>query len=321
MELSVIVTMFNEVENVKPLLDQIKVALTAYDHEIIIVDDGSTDGTGAQVKTYGGHNVKLLTLNVNYGQTAAMAAGIHHAEGEYIATIDGDLQNDPLDIPFMLEKLIHEHWDVVAGNRRNRMDGTMLRKIPSKIANRLIRNMTGVSVRDYGCTLKVMRKEFAKSLGLYGELHRFIPILAVMEGGKIADVDVRHHSRIYGKSKYGLGRTFKVLSDLILMIFFKKYFKRPIHFFGPLGVVCLLIGSAISIYLLSLKIMGYDILGRPLLILGVTLVLAGIQFLTFGIIAELVMRVYFESQNKKTYIIREIYQKQSPWNAKMFFDV
>lgn len=321
MELSVIVTMFNEVENVKPLLEQIQVALTAYDHEIIIVDDGSTDGTGVQVKKYGGHNVKLLTLNVNYGQTAAMAAGIHHAEGEYIATIDGDLQNDPLDIPFMLEKLIHEHWDVVAGNRKNRMDGTMLRKIPSKIANRLIRKMTGVSVRDYGCTLKVMRKDFAKSLGLYGELHRFIPILAVMEGGKIADVDVRHHRRIYGKSKYGLGRTFKVLSDLILMVFFKKYFKRPIHFFGPLGVICLLIGSVISIYLLFLKIMGNDIWGRPILILGVTLVLAGIQFLTFGIIAELVMRVYFESQNKKTYIIREIYQKQSPWNAKMFFDV
>lgn len=238
-----------------------------------------------------------------------MSAGIQQSGGKYIATMDGDLQNDPTDIPFMLEKLKKERWDVVAGNRKNRQDGTLLRKIPSKIANRLIASLTGVHIRDYGCTLKIFKSETAKNLSLYGDLHRFIPILAVVEGGRIADVDVNHHPRKFGKSKYGLGRTFKVMSDLILMVFFQKYFKRPIHLFGPLGLICFSIGSAISLYLLIIKVMGNEIWGRPILILGITLVLAGIQFLTFGIIAELVMRVYYESQNKKIYNIREVYCK------------
>jgi glycosyltransferase involved in cell wall biosynthesis len=309
MELSVVITLLDEEENVKPLLAQLDFALEKIEHEVILVDDGSTDRTVAYVKRFARSNVKLVVLNTNYGQTAAMSAGIQHATGKYIATMDGDLQNDPTDIPFMLEKLKKENWDVVAGNRKDRKDGTFLRKIPSKIANRLIVKLTGVHIRDYGCTLKIFRSEIAKNLGLYGELHRFIPILAVVEGGKIVDVDVKHHVRKYGKSKYGLGRTFKVMSDLILMVFFQKYFKRPIHFFGPLGLACFFMGSAISFYLLVLKILGNDIWGRPVLILGITLVLAGIQFLTFGIIAELMMRVYYESQNKKTYNIREVYHK------------
>ena len=309
MELSVVITLLNEEQNVEPLLDQLYQALPAYDHEIILVDDGSTDRTVERVKQFARSNVKLVILNTNYGQTAAMAAGIQEASGQYIATMDGDLQNDPTDIPFMLEKLKNENWDVVAGNRKNRKDGQLLRKIPSKIANRLIRKLTGVYVRDYGCTLKIFRREIARNLGLYGELHRFIPILAVVEGGKIIDVDVKHHPRKFGESKYGLGRTFKVMSDLILMVFFQKYFKRPIHFFGPLGLICFFLGSIISTYLLILKILGNDIWGRPILILGITLLLAGIQFLTFGVIAELIMRVYYESQNKKTYNIREVYQK------------
>ena len=310
MELSVVITLLNEAENVEPLLEQLHQTLHCYDHEIILVDDGSTDQTAVLVKRFAGPNVKLVILNRNYGQTAAMAAGIQQASGLYIATMDGDLQNDPMDIPVMLEKLKKEHWDVVAGNRKNRKDGELLRKIPSKIANRLIRKLTGVYVRDYGCTLKIFRREIARNLGLYGELHRFIPILAALEGGKIADVDVLHHPRKFGKSKYGLGRTFKVMSDLILMVFFQKYFRRPIHFFGPLGLMCLFLGSGISFYLLIIKLVGHDIWGRPILILGITLVLAGIQFLTFGIIAELVMRVYYESQNKKTYNIREVFQKE-----------
>ncbi len=309
MELSVVITLLDEEENVKPLLEQLHAALGHMDHEVILVDDGSTDRTVQLVKRFARPNVKLVVLNTNYGQTAAMSAGIQEARGKYIATMDGDLQNDPTDIPLMLEKLKTEDWDVVAGNRKNRQDGTFLRKIPSKIANRLIVKLTGVHIRDYGCTLKIFRSETAKHLGLYGELHRFIPILAVVEGGKIVDVDVKHHPRKFGKSKYGLGRTFKVMSDLILMVFFQKYFKRPIHLFGPLGLICLFIGSAISFYLLILKILGNEIWGRPILILGITLVLAGIQFLTFGIIAELMMRVYYESQNKKTYNIREIYRK------------
>ena len=310
MELSIVITVFNEQENIRPLLQQIAAALPGYSYEVVIVDDGSTDRTVAEVKQYADAHVKLVIFNANYGQTAAMAAGIQEAGGDYIATMDGDLQNDPTDIPAMLEKVKAEGWDMVAGTRKNRQDGALLRKLPSTLANRLIRKMTGITIRDYGCTLKVFRKEIAKNLGLYGELHRFIPILAVLEGGRITDVDVKHHPRRFGQSKYGLGRTFKVLSDLILMWFFKFYFKRPIHFFGPLGILCFFSGSAISVYFLVLKLLGNEIWGRPLLILGVTLVLAGIQFLTFGIIAELIMRVYYESQHKKTYHIREIFQKQ-----------
>ncbi|SHH35879.1 Glycosyltransferase involved in cell wall bisynthesis [Chryseolinea serpens] len=316
MELSVVVTLYNEEENIQPLLKAINSALVKYKYEVILVDDGSTDRTVAEVKQHADHRVKLVILNNNYGQTAAMASGIATATGDYIVTMDGDLQNDPTDIPFMLEKLKAEHWDIVAGNRKNRKDGALLRKIPSKIANRLIRNLTGVTIRDYGCTLKVFRKETAKHLGLYGELHRFIPILAVMEGGRIVDVDVKHHARQFGTSKYGLGRTFKVMSDLLLMVFFKKYFRRPIHFFGPLGIVCFMLGSAISLYLLVLKILGNDIWGRPILILGITLILAGIQFLTFGLIAELIMRVYYESQHKTTYTIREIFTKSEAFELE-----
>lgn len=317
MEVSIIIPLHNEEENVKPLLTQTRQALRGYEYEIVLVDDGSVDSTVLQVKKFADPRIKLIVLNRNYGQTAAMAAGITEAEGKYIATMDGDLQNDPADIPFMLEKLKSENWDLVAGNRRDRIDGAIFRKIPSKIANHLIRIFTGVAMRDYGCTLKVFTRDMAKGIGLYGELHRFVPVLAVLEGGKITDVDVKHHPRRFGKSKYGLGRTFKVMSDLILMVFFQKYFRRPIHFFGPLGIGCLFSGSAISVYLLILKILGNDIWGRPILILAVTLVLGGIQFLTFGVIAELMMRVYYESQHKKTYNIREIYSAKEAFTMEV----
>lgn len=316
MELSIVITLYNEEENVRLLLDQLREALRGYEYEIVLIDDGSTDSTVQRIKTFADHRVKLVVLNSNYGQTAAMAAGIFEAGGTYIVTMDGDLQNDPSDIPFMVEKLKSENWDVVAGNRKERKDGALFRKVPSKIANRLIRKLTGVAIQDYGCTLKVFKKDMAKKIGLYGELHRFIPILAVVEGGKIAEVDVKHHPRKFGKSKYGLGRTFKVMSDLILMVFFKKYFRRPIHFFGPLGIGCFLSGSAICLYLFILKLLGNDIWGRPILILSVTLVLGGIQFLTFGVIAELIMRVYYESQHKKTYNIREIYTRKEAFEME-----
>lgn len=309
MEISVVITLLNEEDNIKPLLESLHKVLLPFDYEIVLVDDGSTDATVARIKELADYRTTLISLTRNYGQTPAMAAGIDYAQGEYIVTMDGDLQNDPADIPLMLNKLKQEGWDVVAGNRKNRQDGMFLRKIPSRIANRLIRKMTGVYIRDYGCSLKVFKKDIAKHLDLYGELHRFIPILAVMQGGKITDMDVHHHARIHGTSKYGLGRTFKVMSDLILMIFFQKYFKRPIHLFGPVGIVCFALGMMINAYLLVLKIMGEDIWGRPLLILGISLVLGGIQFLTLGLIAELMMRIYYEAQNKKTYSIREIYHQ------------
>lgn len=312
MELSLVITVYNEEDNIEPLLKQIDTALFEYEYEIILIDDGSTDDTLRRIENIKNPRVKLIVFTRNFGQTAAMAAGMQAASGAYIVTLDGDLQNDPTDIPMMLRKLKNEDWDMVAGVRKNRQDGALLRKLPSKIANKFIRNITGITLRDYGCTLKVFRAEMAKNLGLYGELHRFIPILAVLEGGRITDVDVKHHPRLHGQSKYGLGRTLKVMSDLILMAFFKKYFRRPIHFFGPLGLFCFAGGLSISFYLLIVKLMGQDIWGRPLLLLGITLLLAGIQFLTFGLIAELVMRVYYESQQKKPYSIKKIVTFQEP---------
>lgn len=307
MELSVIVTLLNEQDNIKPLLQNIYAALKGIRYEVILVDDGSTDGTVKQIKKYGSERVKLLIFKKNYGQTTALAAGIDHASGDYIVTLDGDLQNDPQDIPRMLEKLIAEDWDLVAGNRKNRKDGFIMRKLPSKIANSLIRKLSGVHISDYGCALKVFKRDVAKDLGLYGELHRFIPILARLNGARITEMDVMHHPRIHGTSKYGLGRTFKVVSDLILMLFYQKYFRRPIHLFGPIGIFSLLAGALINAYLLTLKIMGEDIWGRPILILGVVLLLMGIQFITFGLIAELIMRTYYESQKKKTYLVKDIF--------------
>ena len=297
----------NEEDNIVPLVERIHSALKEFYYEIILVDDGSTDHTVKKIKQLYDERIKLLVLSRNFGQTPAMAAGIEAASGDYIITLDGDLQNDPTDIPAMLKKLRDESWDVVAGFRKKRHDHGLVRKLPSKIANHLIRNLTGVTIRDYGCTLKVFRREVAKNLDLYGELHRFIPILAVLQGARITDMEVMHHPRVAGKSKYGLGRTLKVASDLLLMVFFQKYFRRPIHFFGPVGFVFFTIGMLINFYLLAMKILAQDIWGRPLLILGITLVLAGLQFLTFGLIAELVMRIYYESQNKSTYIIKEVF--------------
>ena len=260
-----------------------------------------------RIKEEADSRTKLIVFNRNFGQTIAMAAGIDVAEGELIATIDGDLQNDPKDIPIMIKKLENEDWDVVAGVRANRQDGLVLRKIPSKIANWIIRKTTKVYLSDYGCTLKVFKKEVAKNLGLYGELHRFIPVLAKLYGAKMTEMPVRHHPRIHGQSKYGIGRTFKVLSDLFLMLFFQKYGTKPMHLFGTLGFGMFGIGALIDFYLFILKIFGKDIGGRPLLILGVMLTLGGIQLITTGFLAEIMMRTYYESQNKKPYVIKEIF--------------
>jgi len=305
--LSVVITVFNEEDNIQPLLQATYTALAGMDYEVILVEDGSTDRTVAEVKKYANTRTKLVIFNRNYGQTTALAAGIDQATGQYLATMDGDLQNDPSDIPGMLQKAIDEEWDVVAGRRANRKDGFILRKIPSKIANWIIRNTTKVHLKDYGCTLRVYKSDIAQNMGLYGELHRFIPVLAKQQGAKMTEVDVRHHPRIHGTSKYGLSRTFKVMADLILMLFFQKYFQRPIHLFGGLGLLAFLLGGIINVYLLVLKIMGEDIWGRPILILGFILILGGIQLITTGIISEIIVRTYFESQDKKTYRIKSIF--------------
>ncbi len=308
MKLSVVIPVMNEEENIEPLFKALREALEGLDYELIFVDDGSTDNTVQKIKELADERTKLLVLSRNFGQSLAMAAGIDAATGDVIATIDGDLQNDPRDIPIMLEKMQKEGWDVVAGVRANRQDGLVLRKIPSKIANWIIRKSTGVYLKDYGCTLKLFKKDVAKNLGLYGELHRFIPVLAKLYGAKMTEMNVRHHPRLHGHSKYGIGRTFKVISDLMLMLFFQKYGTKPMHLFGTLGFGMLFIGILIDLYLFVLKLFGHDIGGRPLLILGVMLTLAGIQLITTGFLAEIMMRTYYESQNKKPYVVREVYE-------------
>ena len=306
-KLSLVICVYNEEPNIKPLADQIKAALIDYDFEAIFVDDGSTDGTRREILNINDERFLLVELKRNYGQSSALQAGIDQAEGDYVALLDGDLQNDPADIPMMLKMIEEEDWDMVAGVRANRQDGMFLRKIPSKIANYMIRKSTGISMRDLGCTLKIFTKDIIKSIHIYGELHRYIPVLVTLEGGtKITQVDVNHRPREYGNSKYNLSRTTRVMSDLILMMFFKKYLQRPIHFFGSIGIVTFGIGVLINIYMLILKILGHDIWGKPLMMLGILLVLGGIQFITIGIIADLQMRTYFESQGKKPYRVKRV---------------
>jgi glycosyltransferase involved in cell wall biosynthesis len=306
-KLSLVICVWNEEPNIKPLSDQIKVALNDIDFEAIFVDDGSTDDTRKEIRNINDERFILVELKRNYGQSSALQAGIDQAAGEFIALIDGDLQNDPADIPRMLKMIETEGWEMVAGVRANRKDGMFLRKVPSKIANYLIRRATGIYMKDLGCTLKIFTKETIKNIHIYGELHRYIPALIALEGAtKITQTDVNHRPREFGSSKYSLNRTTRVMSDLILMVFFKKYMQRPMHFFGNIGIITLGIGVLINIYLLILKILGNDIWGKPLLLLGVLLVMGGIQFITTGIIAEVQMRTYFESQRKKPYRIKKV---------------
>lgn len=309
MKLSVVVTVYNELENIRPLIDQINGALLGAgitDYEIVYVDDGSNDGTVKELKSIDDPRLVFVEFRKNYGQSLALMAGIDIARGDFIATMDGDLQNDPLDIPAMLEMVEGDEWDLVVGERVNRQDGALLRKIPSRIANWIIRNLSGVHLRDYGCALKVFRSKIAKDMGIYGELHRFVSVLASLEGARITQIPVRHHARQFGVSKYGLGRTFKVVSDLMLMLFFKKYMQKPMHLFAQAGLLLFSLGVLINVYLLVCKLMGEDVWGRPILILGALLVMAGIQLITVGIIVEVLMRTYYESQNKRPYKVREV---------------
>ncbi|MCK5135169.1 MAG: glycosyltransferase family 2 protein [Bacteroidales bacterium] len=307
-KVSFVVPVYNEEENIEPLCSGIRTAMetTDFHYEIILVNDGSSDGSWANIAkmSASGKYVIGIDLITNYGQSSALAAGIDRAEGDLIVTLDGDLQNDPADVPMMIQTLKDEDCDVVAGERRNRKDAAISRKLPSRLANFLLRIITGVKLKDYGCSLRVFRKDIAKNLGLYGELHRFIPVLAVQQGAQIVQVPVRHHARKYGKSKYGMGRTFRVISDLLLIMFFKRYQNRPIHFFGTLGIITFGAGVIIDIYIFVLKLLGNDIWGKPLLLLGIMLTIGGIQIITIGILSEMMMRTYYESQQKKPYRIK-----------------
>jgi glycosyltransferase involved in cell wall biosynthesis len=304
--LSIVVPLYNEEENVALLTQKIHESLSGYSYQIVYIDDFSTDRTKQVVKAMGDDKVHLLELKKNYGQSLALAAGLDYASGEYIITMDGDLQNDPSDIPEMLSFAINDEYDVVTGIRQKRKD-SLVKKIPSKIANFLVRRVTKLDIKDNGCALKVFNKSIAKDLNLYGEMHRFITLLAHLEGAQIKQVPVKHHARHAGVSKYGLERVFKVVADMMLLLFIRKYFQRPIHLFGIFGFLMILLGVLINIYLLIVKLgFGEDIGTRPLLMFGMMFILAGIQLFTIGIVMELLIRTYYESQKKRPYRIKKV---------------
>ncbi len=304
--LSIVVPLYNEEANVTLLTQKIHESLEGYSYQIIYVDDFSQDQTRKVIKDMKDPKVHLLALKKNYGQSLALAAGLDYAQGEYIITMDGDLQNDPSDIPQMLSYALDGEYDVVTGIRQKRKD-SLVKKIPSKIANFLVRRVTKLDIKDNGCALKVFTRDIAKDLNLYGEMHRFITLLAFLEGAQIKQVPVKHHARHAGVSKYGLERVFKVVADMMLLLFIRKYFQRPIHLFGILGVLLILLGVLINFYLLIVKLgMGEDIGNRPLLIFGMMFILGGIQLFTIGIVMELLIRTYYESQSKRPYRIKNI---------------
>ncbi len=309
MKVSVVIPAYNEEENLPVLYERLKAVLDRLegDYEILFVDDGSTDGSFEVLRDLARRDerVRVIRFRRNYGQTAAMYAGFEHATGDVIVTMDADLQNDPEDIPRLLRKL-EEGYDIVSGWRKDRKDPFLSRRLPSKIANWIISKVTGVELHDYGCTLKAYRSEIAKRYRLYGDMHRFLPALARRFGARVTEIPVKHHPRLYGRSKYGIGRTVRVILDIFLVKFLNEYITKPLYVFGGIGFLLLTAGILIELYLTLLKIFtGADIGGRPLLILGVLLILAGIQLLSTGIIAELIVRTYYESRGEKPYVIEE----------------
>ena len=305
--LSLVIPIFNEEDSITILNEKILKALKGYNFEIIYVDDSSTDSSREVIKSINKKKVILVELSKNYGQSLALAAGFEVAKGDYIITLDGDLQNDPNDILPMLNKAVEGDWDIVTGIRVKRKD-SIIKTIPSRIANFIIRTLTRLNISDQGCALKVFKKETAKSLNLYGEMHRFINLAAYLDGARITEVPVTHNPRKFGYSKYGLGRIFKVINDLLLILFQKKFLQKPIYFFGSIGIIIFSTGSILSLYFFVIRVMGQDIWGRPLLILAIMLVIIGIQIFSIGITYDLMMKTYYESQNKKPYKIRKIHQ-------------
>ncbi|MGE5299696.1 MAG: glycosyltransferase family 2 protein [Acidobacteriota bacterium] len=309
MTISVVIPLYNEEENVAELHRRVKSAMdgTGKEYEVIYVDDGSTDRTLPLLQDIQStdRSAVVLSLRRNFGQTAAFAAGFDYARGDVIVTLDGDLQNDPDDIPKLLQ-LIREN-DIVSGWRKKRKDPFFSRRLPSVMANWLISKVTGVTLHDYGCSLKAYRREVVKNLKLYGEMHRFIPAVANWYGVKIAEVETTHHPRLRGKSKYGISRTVRVVLDLITVKFLQSFSTKPLQFFGPIGLLSGLIGLLISFYMTVEKLLlGRDIGGRPLLLLGALLIIVGIQFIGMGLLGEMMVRVYHETQKKPIYVIKKV---------------
>jgi glycosyltransferase involved in cell wall biosynthesis len=309
-KVSIVVPIYNEIESIPHLLQALSSSLTnaQITYEIICVDDGSSDGSDRLLKTSALDRTDLcaVLLRRNYGQTAAISAGFRYAQGEVIITIDGDLQNDPIDIPMLLHTLEEGEYDLVSGWRRDRQDTKLTRVLPSKIANWLIGQVTGVRLHDYGCSLKAYRSDLVSDLNLYGELHRFLPALAFIEGARITERVVTHHPRRFGHSKYGIDRTFRVVMDLLTISFMRKFLTRPMHVFGLFGLIFLTVGIAITGHLAYVRlVIGEDIGQRPLLILAVVLLLAGLNLFSVGILAEIAMRTYHESQDRPIYRVRQ----------------
>ncbi|PJC85624.1 glycosyltransferase [Vibrio sp. HA2012] len=317
-KVSVVVPVYNEEESIRPLVKAIDESLQDVDFEweLLLVNDGSTDRTlrvAMEVQQQYGEQVRIIALQRNFGQTAAMQAGIEQSVGDYIVTLDGDLQNDPADISRMVQRLIDRDLDLLVGWRKDRKDNMLIRKVPSRVANWLIGKATGVKLNDYGCSLKVYRGSIIRNIKLYGEMHRFIPAWVAIHVpvNRIEEVEVNHHARQFGESKYTISRVYRVILDLISVIFFMRFRTRPSHFFGPIGMACGGIGSLMMLVLAFQKfLLGEEIGGRPMLIISVLLIVMAIQFITTGIMAELMSRTYYESSNRSTYEFKEIvYQK------------
>jgi len=305
--ISIIIPIFNEEANIEKLCHNIIEAMETINYEVILIDDGSTDNSENILKivTKKYNAFKLLSLKRNYGQTAAMQAGFDHAQGEIIIPMDGDLQNDPKDIPNLITK-IHEGFDVVSGWRKERLDKKFTRILPSKMANILISKISGIHLHDYGCTLKAYRKEVLNDIKLYGEMHRFIPIYASWEGAKVTEIAVKHHPRIAGKSKYGLSRIHKVILDLLVIRFFDKSLDRPIHLFGKFGLVMFFIAIILSLFAIYLKIfMNTSFILTPLPLLAVFFAMSGLLCIFLGLVAEIQSRIYFESSGRAAYLVKK----------------
>ncbi|MBL8290232.1 MAG: glycosyltransferase family 2 protein [Bryobacterales bacterium] len=315
--ISIVIPIHNEEPAILPLYDRLSSVLDRIrkPYEIIFVDDASTDKSfellANLVET--DNRLKVIRLRRNFGQTAALSAGFDEAQGNVIISLDGDLQHDPEDIPALLEK-IQEGYDIASGWRKNRLDNAVTRKIPSRIANWLMSKASGVDLHDFGTTFKAYRAEILKDVNLYGELHRFIPALASFYGARVAEVPIRNAPRMGGGSHYGLGRTFRVLFDIITIKFLLSYFTRPMHFFGKIGFAGLTVGGAIMTYLLIYKLLGNEIMIQhgPLMIAGALLLLTGLMMLSTGLLGEVLMRTYFESQGRRIYAVREIRTKKEP---------
>jgi glycosyltransferase involved in cell wall biosynthesis len=308
--ISIVIPLYNEEESIPHLWEALDAAIANYGRpaEVIIVDDGSKDRSFALLRDIAAKDPRftIIRFRRNFGQTAAFAAGFNQARGDVVITMDADLQNDPMDIPKLMAK-IDEGYDIVSGWRKDRQDRYWDRKLPSMMANRLISNVTDVRLHDYGCSLKAYRRDVLQHVHLYGELHRFIPALASQVGGTVTEVPVNHRARQYGRSKYGISRTVRVMLDLITVWFLGTYSTRPIHVFGTLGLLSAAGGVAIGLFLTFLKIFLNENIGnRPLLLLAVLLVVIGVQLITMGLLGEMITRTYYESQNKPIYVVREI---------------